>query len=145
MTVGARKISLPLRLIPKTLDIGLEHKYSSIIGELFMKTLVTALTALSLIATPVLAQQRQEFRESDNRHRSNDWVAPLVGGLIIGGMIVNSARKYEEQYPTNTQPYLSDTQPTLMCENYYVQDMNGNYALDSNFRVIVRQRCWYAR
>lgn len=131
-----------------------------------MKTLITALTALSLIATPALAQHRDDRWGVDSNRNSpyygrqmgdnsqyyerrnkknNDAIVAGVAGLIIGGMIVNSARKYEEQYPTNVQTYPPVTQSNLVCENYYVQDMNGNYALDSNFRAIVRQRCWYAR
>ena len=124
-----------------------------------MKTLIATLTALSLVATPVLAEQRGErhdFRESHDRyeshenHRNNDWVAPLVGALIIGGIVGNSARNNthnndEQYYPPETQYYPPVAQPNLICENYYVQDGHGNYALDSNFRAIVRQRCWYAR
>lgn len=135
-----------------------------------MKILVTALTALSLIATPALAQHRDDrwgvdsnrnspyygrqvgypsygYDRHDHRNKknNNDALVAGVAGLIIGGMIVNSARKYEEQYPTNTQTYPPATQSNLVCENYYVQDAYGNYALDSNFRAIVRQRCWYAR
>jgi hypothetical protein len=132
-----------------------------------MKILITALAALSLIATSAQAQHRDDrwgvdsnrnspyygryagdnnqYYERRSKKNNNDAIVAGVAGLIIGGMIVNSARKHEEQYPPTTQYYPPVTQSTLVCENYYVQDMNGNYALDSNFRAIVRQRCWSAR
>jgi len=104
-----------------------------------MKTLVAALTALTLIATPVLAQQRYERQESHEHHRNNEWVAPLVGGLIIGGIIENSTHNNDERY------YPPVVQPNLVCENYYVRDVYGNYVLDRYNRAIVQQRCWYIR
>jgi len=132
-----------------------------------MKKFIAAVAVLSLVATPALAQHRDDrWGVDSNRnspyygrqvgensqyydHRSkknnNDAIIAGVAGLIIGGIIGSSTRNQEQQYPTNTQTYPLTSQPTLMCENYYVQDMNGNYALDSNFRVIIRQRCWYAR
>ena len=61
-----------------------------------MKKLITALAIASLVTTPALARGRDhERRES---HGSGGWVAPLLGGLIIGAIVAGSDRDDDRRY-----------------------------------------------
>ena len=54
-----------------------------------MKKLITALAGLTLISTPVQAHDYHWH------HGGHGWVAPLVLGGIIGGVIVESTQPHE--------------------------------------------------
>lgn len=60
------------------------------------------------------------------RHQNNggDWVAPLVGGLIIGGMIgsMSQPRVYNA-------PIYNDYQPQLVCYRRYIGTGYNGYPI----------------
>jgi len=108
-----------------------------------MKKLITAIAAMSMIATPAFADGRGAggrahggFERHEHRDRG-DWVLPLFGGLVIGGIITDTLH-------TNDRPvYETPPQRLYICQNEYVRDLYGNYVLDQFGRAILQQRCWY--
>ena len=118
-----------------------------------MKKFVASLIAVTMIATPALAEARHGHRYNDyghgrhyDRHRDRGVstgaaVAIGLGALILGGAIANSNRR-NEYYQPQYQPQ-QQYQPQYVCQNEYVRDYNGNYILDSYGRAIFTQRCWY--
>lgn len=65
-----------------------------------MKRTLLALATILMVATSAHA--------GGNRHHhggGNNWVAPLVGGLIIGGIIAGSNRGYSQEYYTEECRY----------------------------------------
>lgn len=61
----------------------------------------------------------------------NNWVAPLVGGLIVGGILGGIAQQNQQQFYGQPQYY----QPQVFCRMVPVYDAWGNY--------VGRQRqCW---
>lgn len=61
-----------------------------------MKSTSSRLCAAAIAATLVLGTATAAYAQRDgHRHRHNNWGPPaaaLLGGLVIGGMIANSAR-----------------------------------------------------
>lgn len=106
------------------------------------KTVLVSLVVALLAASPAYAHdnhyytiQSQHGRGNHHDHRDrrddrkkNEWVLPLVGGIILGAVINETTR---------TQP------KTQVCENYYPRDRYGNFILDYRNRPVVEQRCWY--
>ena len=91
------------------------------------KSLAILITAVTLgAATPSYA--------------NNDWVAPLIGGVIIGGVLnqMNNQPHYQQNYYYNQPQYYPQPQyyqPQVYCRNVPVYDAWGNFA--------GRQRqCW---
>ena len=62
-----------------------------------------------------------------------DWAAPLVGGLIIGGILGNMAA--QPRYDAYPQPGYGYYQPQTYCRMQPVYDYNGWY-------VGQRRYCW---
>ena len=64
-----------------------------------MKYILTTLLALSL-ATPALADPRHhDYYRSHNHHNhkgSGKWVAPLIGGVVLGAIIADAKAKERE-------------------------------------------------
>ncbi len=77
-----------------------------------MRKLITSILIASIFtSTPVLAHGRydrdhyQRIERNEQRNRSN-WVAPLLGGIIIGTIIGNSNnRNFEDRF---YNPYALD-------------------------------------
>jgi hypothetical protein len=61
-----------------------------------MKYILTTLLALSL-ATPALADNKHhDYYRSHNHHNhkgSGKWVAPLIGGVVLGAIIADAKAK----------------------------------------------------
>ena len=62
-----------------------------------------------------------------HNHSGGDWAAPLIGGLIIGGML----GAMSQPQPYYQYPY----QPQVYCQWEDVYDYNGWY-------LGKRKRCW---
>jgi hypothetical protein len=94
------------------------------------KTLAILLTSLTLVsATTAHADdwRRYGHREYRGGGGGGNWVAPLVGGLIVGGILGSMAEQNQQQY----QQY----QPQTFCRMVPVYDAWGNF--------VGRQRqCW---
>lgn len=78
-----------------------------------------ALSALALAAglsTPALADYRHHHYHGGYRGGDN-WVAPLVGGLIVGGMLgaVANQPRYYSDAPVYVEQY-----PRQTCRNVFV-------------------------
>jgi hypothetical protein len=116
-----------------------------------MKKLIAIVAAVSMLATPALADAHG--RNDGQRHRhgvsTEGAVAIGLGALILGGAIASSNRQrstrtQEPRYEPQYQPqYQAPVQYQYVCQNEYVRDYYGNYILDQYGRAIFRQRCWY--
>lgn len=113
-----------------------------------MKKFIIALAALSMTATPALAEHRGN--RGGYEHRSGNkcgWLCgAIIGGVVVGALSSNSRnrdrdrdRYYEDPYNYSPPP----RQYQYVCQNEYVRDYYGNYILDQYGRAIYNQRCWY--
>ena len=87
-----------------------------------MKKIAIAALAAAAIFTATSAQadwQHRRPRAHYNGGRGGNWVAPLIGGAIIGGILAN-------QY--SPQPrYDYYNQPRVVCRDIENVDPYGNY------------------
>jgi hypothetical protein len=83
-----------------------------------MRKLITSvLIASTLIATPALARgdhgRDRNHRSERNERHGGGWVAPLLGGIILGAIIADSDRderrdRYEDRRYRPYDPYAED-------------------------------------
>ena len=104
------------------------------------KALLVSLMAALLAVSPAYAHDDRYYSSQHGRgdyhdhrdrrddRRKNEWILPLVGGIILGAVINESTR-----YRPKTQ----------VCENFYLRDRYGNFILDYRDRPVIEQRCWY--
>ena len=93
-----------------------------------MKKLLIGAMALSLMSTAALADgwhHRNGYGGGYRGGNGGNWVAPLVGGLIIGGVLGSMNNRYNQPYPA----YHTE------CETAPVYDRYGRYLGDE-------QRCY---
>lgn len=77
-----------------------------------MKYILATLLALSL-ATPAMAGPRHHDNyRSHNHHGSGKWVAPLIGGVVLGAIIADAKAKERE----NNQNVIIVREPQQQCE-----------------------------
>lgn len=112
-----------------------------------MKKIFLALAALSMTATPALADGRGRGEYNGGRHHhgvsTGGAIAIGLGALILGGALANSNRqRYDQRYDPRYEPQYQP-QPQYVCQNEYIRDYNGNYILDRYGRAMFTQRCWY--
>lgn len=112
-----------------------------------MKKFIAILAAVSMIATPAIAEakHRQSNYHRHDQHggvSTGEAVAIGLGALIIGGAIANSNRQRERDRYEESR-YEPRYEPQLVCKNEYVRDYYGNYILDQYGRAVFKQRCWY--
>jgi len=103
-----------------------------------MKKLITALAGLALITTPAQAHEGHWHRGG-----GHGWVAPLVLGGIIGGVIVESTQPREVVVTPPAPVY-----HTVVVSNYYDMYRGGceirdTYDQYNNF--VTRQTVCYGR
>ena len=60
-------------------------------------TMVAVATAVSLTAVSGAQAHRTGFRHSHHDHRAGDVALGALGGLIVGGVIANSARRQRRE------------------------------------------------
>ena len=92
-------------------------------------------------------QSRYTRRDSDN---DNDWVAPLLGGIIIGAILNDGRSRPKDPYRVDTPNYRDQYQyqyrtyvPRTVCQNEYVYNRYGEAVTDQYGNLIVRRRvCW---
>jgi hypothetical protein len=70
-------------------------------NKMVKKLLIAALTLSMLVPTVAMADGRQHrggYHKNNHQHHqhNNRWVAPLVGGVILGGIIANRNYYYEQ-------------------------------------------------
>jgi len=102
-----------------------------------MKRVCSILALLSIVlSTSAYADPYDDYgNHYYEKHHRDNWVAPLLGGVIISAILTDSRRpRYSEPRP----PYAP-----LVCRNIYIRDRYGNYVLDQDGRAIFTQRCWY--
>ena len=85
-----------------------------------MNKILLAIVAASMVVSPAMAEDRHH----SNR---NSWVLPLVGGLIVGGLIVSEHDRHKDQQPPDPRyqpqqyqpqpPYYSTPQPRYFYED----------------------------
>ena len=121
--------------------------------------LVAGITIISLLisafaATPAYsddrrnyehrrAEQQSRYYENENlehrKKKNNDWLVPLVGGIILGGIIVGATKPDEQSQTPPTPPIYGPQQ--MVCRNEWARDYYGNYALDNYGRPYQVQYC----
>lgn len=77
-----------------------------------MKKILTALAIASLAVSPAMAHER------DHEHHhggGNKWIAPLLGGLILGAIITKKSDD-EERLEQQQRDRYYQTQPTYTYE-----------------------------
>ena len=79
--------------------------------------------------------QPYQHENRENRKKKNDWVVPLVGGIILGGIIVGASQSQPTPQPPQPQPQ------QVICHNEWAKDFYGNYALDAYGRPYQVQYC----
>lgn len=92
-----------------------------------MKTLMVLFAALTMISSSAAAdpwhdRDRHE-RYEHHEHRGNNWVAPLLGGLVVGAVISDLSRehRYDEHHyqPVQDVPYRTVTVRREHYSTYY--------------------------
>lgn len=121
-----------------------------------IKKIISSITSVVFlvsvfVAVPTYADERRNYEHRSDRqfhqpyqhenrtHRKkkNDWIVPLVGGIILGGIIVGASQSQSTtQVPT---PPLPPQQ--IICHNEWAKDFYGNYALDAYGRPYQVQYC----
>jgi len=107
-----------------------------------MKKFIAIAAALSMIASPALAERRGEHHVRGYENHGHG--CGLLCGLIIGGAVVGVLSSHPSQNvaPATNYDY-TPPQPQYVCQNIYMRDAYGNYVLDAYGRAIFTQRCWY--
>ena len=100
-----------------------------ILKEKIMKVLAAGLMSLVLIA-PAFAQAHHGHRHFHNQHfhhrhgpvvvYRDNWVGPLVGGVVLGAIIADANRPAVVQQPPVVvqQPPIVLQQPTTVCTEW---------------------------
>ena len=77
-----------------------------------MKKIFALLLAM-VIATPAMAGPRHyDNYRSHNHHNNGKWVAPLIGGVVLGAIIADAKAKERE----NNQNIIVVREPQQYCE-----------------------------
>ena len=133
-----------------------------------MKKFIAAVAVLSLVATPALAEHRDNRWGVDSNRNSpyygrqvgyerhehldrggvsnGDAVAIGLGALLLGGII--GSRSTEERYRNPPQMVVvpsSQIRTFTVCEpDHYLRDQYGNIIRDQyGNAIVVPQRCWH--
>ena len=86
-----------------------------------MKKTIALLAAL-LVATPALADGRHsQYREYREHHRSG-WVAPLIGGVVLGALLADASAKQKER--ENARRVIVVKEPQQRCEEVTIVVQN---------------------
>lgn len=93
------------------------------------KTAIALGLLATMAATAAEAQHRRHHHHAPRHHHkhNNNWVAPLVGGLLIGGAIYGLS-----QQPSYAQPQYQ-YQP--QCRRVYLGDQWNGYQFVSVYRT----------
>ena len=73
---------------------------------------VFALLLAMVIATPAVAGPRHHDNYRSHNHRGDKWVAPLIGGVVLGAIIADAKAKERE----NNQRVIVVKEPQQFCE-----------------------------
>jgi hypothetical protein len=93
-------------------------------------------TMRKLIVTVIAALSLATAAHADNRHHrnnNNDWIIPLIGGMIIGNALNNQPRYVTPRPQYYQQPRYY--QPAIVCQYVAVYDNWGNY-------LGQQKQCW---
>lgn len=84
-----------------------------------MKTIIALISAF-LITTPALAGPRHHdyYRVQHHHHNGGRWVAPLIGGVVLGAIIADANAKQKER--ENTRSVVVVREPQQRCEEVTV-------------------------
>ena len=109
-----------------------------------LKKLTAGILALSLIVpTAALADGRNHRGHGQvhhHHHHNHNWVAPLVGGLVLGGIIANQNRSYYYAPPPppvyyQPQPRYDYSYPVQCVERWVTEYDNwGN-----RYQTLIRE------
>lgn len=85
-----------------------------------MKYVLATLLALGLTAPAVAGPRHHDYYRSHNHHNHNGgkWVAPLIGGVVLGAIIADANAKQKER--ENTRSVVVVREPQQRCEEVTV-------------------------
>ena len=125
-------------------------------------TLIAAAAMLVSVASPAYADgrdnrwgvdsnrygERSEQVHREHKHDNTKWVAPLLGGIILGAILTDSRNRSNEVPKVETPVYRETYQyrtyvPQTVCQNEYVHNRYGEIVTDEYGNFILRRRvCW---
>ena len=83
-----------------------------------MKKLALAIAAASMAVTPAMAHER---------HHGGKWVAPLIGGLIVGALIAGGSRDNSDVTYQGERYYNDDRPRVEYYDSYEYRRHYGDY------------------
>jgi hypothetical protein len=109
-----------------------------------MKKLIASLIIAASLATPAIAKHKDD---GSYRKPKTDWVAPLLGGIIIGALIASDReeprrstryrQRYEDGYfePATAYPNYETYQIRNQYREYEIIERgpNGHYCVTRNY------------
>jgi hypothetical protein len=80
-----------------------------------MKTIIALISAM-LITTPALAGPKHHdyYRMQKHHHNKDKWVAPLIGGVVLGAIIADANAKQKEK--ERFRKFVVVREPQQHCE-----------------------------
>ena len=91
-----------------------------------MKKIISLVAISMLLATPAVAGPRHhDYYRSYNHHNhkgSGKWVAPLIGGVVLGAIIADANAKQKER--ENARRVIVVREPQQRCEEVTIVVQN---------------------
>ena len=85
------------------------------------KALIAGIALLSMVTVVEAQQHRHHQHQRHHHHRGGGWMAPLVGGMVLGGVLYGLSQTPSYAAP---QPYYQ--QPVSCWEEFVGYNRWGN-------------------
>ena len=85
------------------------------------KALIAGIALLSMVTVVEAQQHRHHQHQRHHHHRGGGWMAPLVGGMVLGGVLYGLS-----QTPSYAAPHPYYQQPVSCWEEFVGYNRWGN-------------------